>query len=478
MLDYINKYQAGGQIDVDKLRDGLKDDEHFYKKGNFTSAGKKRLAAIQEIDINQKNGVEYKVDPESNTFRTVDSSTGKEVSVDTGQGRDVDANSPFYGTLSKEKRTRNEISNTIGDALSMNLFKGPKLEPNVTKDETINLDDVEDPKPEEKTKLEPSSKKEYKDYVSPDFSGFLDPSILFRGDKTADGSGGAGAGSGNELDGDGKVDGKETKVVKLSNQTFLDNMEKEIGYHMKSNWDGDFSEDPDTPDFLVNEGINNLAELNKGVEYSDELIKGLRDGRPNHTNMTELQIMEHNKLMHESMNKLIHKRLNAKVEETLYFLTKKREEAMNSWSFQGSDGLDAADEKAATIAAIDNQISIYQQRYKDIKDPAKTYSYNDLKKEFDIQKRGEGEESGKWSKHSYQYDLADQVKPTNHRYDAPVYTNKTINPLEYSTNGEAVRRKTFDKAISTILFPLSPNTSVPGSSTNTKMVILYIAMIS
>jgi len=158
MLDLIIKYQAGGLIDTDSMRKDLRKDSSFYKKGDYTSKGKKRLAAIQQIEDNQGKGLRYKTDPDSQTFVITDQ-RGRHVSeTTTGRGIGVEEKSgPLYGLVSRSKSSKKEVSQALAGIDGKYLVKkDTKLAPKKTaeKPKTTTTTSPVTPRPTTAKKVE------------------------------------------------------------------------------------------------------------------------------------------------------------------------------------------------------------------------------------------------------------------------------------------------------------------------------------
>lgn len=385
MPDYIKKYQAGGLIDTEKLRQSLEDDDRFYNKGNFTSAGKKRLAAIQEIDKNQRAGITYQVDYESDTFKTVDSE-GNHVSVTEGAGKNVDSNSPFYGALSKEKRTRTEISKLIGDAMDNKLFVKPKLEPKyspssveIVPSNEIVGDNEPEITAEKEEKLVPSvTKKEpTKEYKGPDFT------QLFRSNfkteeqtrKELSGDGEAGTGSGEKLEEKSAEDNNVlTNLISDRNKNYIKGIENEIGLHFQAG----LYEQLNGSDI----NISTIKQANDKVKEADEILKKVEKDGPITTDNGDILDLNRALKIANSARENLHNIqvdvLGQKIKDITYFIEKKKEES-KGWLYDGST---MADEKAAVESTLSKMQKDWQDKLKAIKDPATTLSFDELKTMF------------------------------------------------------------------------------------------------
>jgi hypothetical protein len=133
---HIQKFQNGGSIDTVAMKADLKKDVRFFKDKQFTKSGKKRLAAIQEIQINQENGLTYDINEDSGTFSIKDAE-GTKVEDTTGRGLEVGQSRL---ALSKRKKNKKEVSKTIFSAVKndyLNTDLVPKPEEEVL--ETVDV---------------------------------------------------------------------------------------------------------------------------------------------------------------------------------------------------------------------------------------------------------------------------------------------------------------------------------------------------
>ena len=74
LFNSVKRFQSGGIIDTDAMKNAIKDDITLFKEGSYTASGRKRLAAIQAIEDNQKQGFRYIIDDANETFNIVDES--------------------------------------------------------------------------------------------------------------------------------------------------------------------------------------------------------------------------------------------------------------------------------------------------------------------------------------------------------------------------------------------------------------------
>jgi len=154
MFDYIVKYASGGSlIDTSLMKSDLKSDSQFFKDGDYTNKGRKRLAAIQQIEDNQKSGLSYKINDKTQTFTIVDK-YGKNLVDSEGRGMATFEGGPLYGVLNRKKSARKEISQAIATA--------SKLKPKEVITNTI----VDNTKVEKLTKEKEELKSKIKDLIS------------------------------------------------------------------------------------------------------------------------------------------------------------------------------------------------------------------------------------------------------------------------------------------------------------------------
>ncbi len=116
---HIQKFQNGGSIDTAAMTADLKKDVRFFRDKHFTKSGKKRLAAIQEIQTNQDNGLSYDINDNGETFSIKDAE-GKKVDNTTGRGLDVGESRL---TLTRHKKNKKEVSKTLYNAVKGDYFK-------------------------------------------------------------------------------------------------------------------------------------------------------------------------------------------------------------------------------------------------------------------------------------------------------------------------------------------------------------------
>jgi hypothetical protein len=133
MLTFIQKYQSGGLIDTDAMKTSIKENSEFFKDGDYTAAGKKRLAAIKAIENNQSKGLRYEINDEEQTFKIVDR-TGKELHDIEGRGMAMNEGrfNPLYGTIGKANIAKKEISSVISQASSFIIQPQTTLVPKET----------------------------------------------------------------------------------------------------------------------------------------------------------------------------------------------------------------------------------------------------------------------------------------------------------------------------------------------------------
>ena len=131
MNKLIPRYQTGGLLDTDAMRSDARENNKFFKKGEWTNKGRKRLSAISQIESNQDQGLTYDIDNESETFVITDN-RGNIVSEGYGHGmlENEGVNNPIYGMIGRKKIAKKEISKTISGASKYTKLK-PRVEPEV-----------------------------------------------------------------------------------------------------------------------------------------------------------------------------------------------------------------------------------------------------------------------------------------------------------------------------------------------------------
>ena len=72
MYPFTRKYQTGGKLDTNAMRDDVSKDGDFFRDGNYTQKGRRRLAAIQKVEDNQDRGLSYNIDDSTGSFEIVD----------------------------------------------------------------------------------------------------------------------------------------------------------------------------------------------------------------------------------------------------------------------------------------------------------------------------------------------------------------------------------------------------------------------
>jgi hypothetical protein len=115
MFSFIKKYQSGGMLDVNAMRADIKGDRKFFKDGDYTMAGRRRLSAIQSIDDNQARGLKYDINDGTETFKIVDA-YGNRIDGDiegVGMGLKEGRGNPLYGLVGRENVAKKEISKTL-----------------------------------------------------------------------------------------------------------------------------------------------------------------------------------------------------------------------------------------------------------------------------------------------------------------------------------------------------------------------------
>ena len=117
LFSFIQKYQSGGLLDTDAMKSDLKADNTLFKEGNYTAAGRKRLAAIQAIEDNQSAGLKYVINDEAKTFR-IEDELGNQLHDSDGRGMALNEghNNPLYGLIGRNNSAKKEISQVISGA--------------------------------------------------------------------------------------------------------------------------------------------------------------------------------------------------------------------------------------------------------------------------------------------------------------------------------------------------------------------------
>jgi len=148
MYPFTRKYQAGGALDTNAMRDDLSKDGDFFRDGNYTQKGRRRLAAIQKVEDNQDNGLSYNIDDKSGTFEVVDALGRLDVNSGGHGIGSSERSGLLYGTFNKDRRSKREISSLMSGA-SKYIIKNveeeadteldidPKVDNNTTADTTI-----------------------------------------------------------------------------------------------------------------------------------------------------------------------------------------------------------------------------------------------------------------------------------------------------------------------------------------------------
>jgi hypothetical protein len=137
MFSFIKKFQSGGLIDTAAMKSDIKGNNSFFKDGDYTAAGRKRLAAVQSVEDNQAKGLLYNIDDESKSFTIIDKS-GKEYHDIEGRGMAMnEGNSPLYGLVGRSNKSKKEISQVIGGASKY------YLQPKKKKEEVVDTDDTD-----------------------------------------------------------------------------------------------------------------------------------------------------------------------------------------------------------------------------------------------------------------------------------------------------------------------------------------------
>ena len=134
LAQFITKYQTGGLINVDAMRNDMRRDEQYYKNGVYTTAGRRNLAAIAEIEANQSDGKTYVVDDESKSFKIIDQQ-GNEIHDGTGRGVGTkEFVGPIYGTLGNKRISKRNVSELMSQVNSYRIQPQTNL---VTKEASV-----------------------------------------------------------------------------------------------------------------------------------------------------------------------------------------------------------------------------------------------------------------------------------------------------------------------------------------------------
>lgn len=147
MARLIPKYQTGGLLDTDTMRKELKDDEKFFKDGAYTIAGRKRLAAIQQISANQDKGLTYEINEDTNTFN-IKNENGDIIKDGDGHGmlENEGVNNPLYGLIGRKNIAKKEVSKAMNDSSKYRLIPRVEETPSVelsSDEEVVTAGDVE-----------------------------------------------------------------------------------------------------------------------------------------------------------------------------------------------------------------------------------------------------------------------------------------------------------------------------------------------
>lgn len=118
-------------MDTDAMRSDARKNSKFFKKGEWTNKGRKRLSAISQIESNQEQGLTYDIDDESETF-VIKDNEGNIVSEGYGHGmlENEGVNNPIYGIIGRKNIAKKEISQTIAGGSKYIKLK-PRVEPEV-----------------------------------------------------------------------------------------------------------------------------------------------------------------------------------------------------------------------------------------------------------------------------------------------------------------------------------------------------------
>ena len=116
MYPFTRKYQAGGALDTNAMRDDVAKNEELFRDGNYTQKGRRRLAAIQKVEANQDKGLSYNIDDKTGTFEVLDVLGRKDVNSGGHGIGSSERSGLLYGTFNKDKRSKREISSLMSGA--------------------------------------------------------------------------------------------------------------------------------------------------------------------------------------------------------------------------------------------------------------------------------------------------------------------------------------------------------------------------
>jgi hypothetical protein len=116
MHPFTRKYQTGGKLDTNAMRDDVSKDGEFFRDGNYTQKGRRRLAAIQKVEDNQDRGLSYNIDDSTGSFEIVDALGRLDVNSGGHGIGSSERSGLLYGTFNKDKRSKREISSLMSGA--------------------------------------------------------------------------------------------------------------------------------------------------------------------------------------------------------------------------------------------------------------------------------------------------------------------------------------------------------------------------
>ena len=98
------------------MRDDVAKNEEFFRDGNYTQKGRRRLAAIQKVETNQDKGLSYNIDDKTGTFEVLDVLGRKDVNSGGHGIGSSERSGLLYGTFNKDKRSKREVSSLMSGA--------------------------------------------------------------------------------------------------------------------------------------------------------------------------------------------------------------------------------------------------------------------------------------------------------------------------------------------------------------------------
>ncbi len=141
MYPFTRKYQTGGKLDTNAMRDDVSKDGDFFRDGNYTQKGRRRLAAIQKVEDNQDRGLSYNIDDSTGSFEIVDALGRLDVNSGGHGIGSSERSGLLYGTFNKDKRSKREISSLMSGA-SKYIINDSKVVNNDDKDKADIIPDT------------------------------------------------------------------------------------------------------------------------------------------------------------------------------------------------------------------------------------------------------------------------------------------------------------------------------------------------